>query len=136
MIVSRSRLRFPGFRSVVPIACASLVLGIAGGAGAEPGPAAQAEIDHLLAFIQMSTCRFVRNGREYDADRAYRHVMRKYRYFAEMIESAEDFVAFAATGSLMSGKPYQFICNGRTRESGPTLLEELERFRRQQPPEP
>lgn len=123
----------PPVRSTVrwlslPFVCACLVFTAV--AVAEPGPGAQAEIDHLLEFIRTSTCRFVRNGRDYDGDRAFRHVMRKYRYFADRIESAEDFIAFSATESTMSGDPYQFVCNGIARESGPTLLDELARFRR------
>lgn len=97
---------------------------------AGPGPEARVEIDHLLAFILESSCAFVRNGREYDAERAHRHVLRKYDYFEGEIETAEDFIEYSATRSTMSGKPYQLVCDGRTRASADVLLGELERFRK------
>lgn len=98
-------------------------------AAAEPGPHARSEIDRLLRFIQESSCSFVRNGREYGGERAYRHVMRKFNYFMDRIETTEDFIELAATRSTQSGRPYQFVCNGESRESGEVLREALERLR-------
>jgi hypothetical protein len=94
-----------------------------------PGPEAQTEIDHLLGFILDSSCRFVRNGRDYDADRAHRHVLRKFEYFEDEITTAEDFIEYSATRSTMSGRPYQFVCGDSVRESADVLREELARFR-------
>jgi hypothetical protein len=91
----------------------------------------QAAIDHLLDFIGQSECRFNRNGRSYDSDRALRHVMRKYDYFRGEIESAEDFIELAATRSTRSGEPYHFECDGQSVESAIVLGAELTRFRAQ-----
>ena len=102
---------------------------LAAGAGAEPGPAARAEIDHLLSFILESSCGFVRNGREYAPERAYRHVRRKFDYFVDQIETTEDFIELAASRSTQSGQPYQFVCDGQARESATVLREVLGRLR-------
>ena len=90
----------------------------------------RAEVEHLLGFIRTSSCELVRNGREYDGERAYRHVVRKYDYFRDEIASTEEFIALAATKSELSGRAYEFRCDGQpTTTSAAVLLEELARFR-------
>lgn len=99
------------------------------GAAADVPESQRAEVEHLLGFIEHSSCTFVRNGRSYDSERALRHVERKYDYFRDEITSTEEFVELAATRSTVSGKPYLFVCDGETRESRAVLLDELARFR-------
>lgn len=127
MALERARkLRgFSAGRFVATLAGVLFAFAVAAG----PGPEASAEIDRLLAFIRDSTCGFVRNGREYRSERAYRHVRRKFDYFFEQIESAEDFIELAATRSTQSGRPYEFVCNGEARESSAVLHEALQRLR-------
>lgn len=98
---------------------------------ADVPPGQVAEVEHLLAFIKNnSSCRFLRNGREYSGTRAHRHVLRKYDYFRDQIRSTEDFIALSASESTISGKPYQFLCQGSPAvESKTALLEELARYR-------
>jgi hypothetical protein len=112
----------------------ALLVALAGLAGpgalrAEIAAKEQAAIDHLLAYIEASSCEFERNGRRYDSDRAYSHVVRKYEYFIDEIETAEDFIELAATRSTRSGDPYHFECSGRSSESAKVLTEELSRYR-------
>lgn len=71
-----------------------------------------------------------RNGKQYDSENAYSHVIRKYEYFREDIKTSEDFVEYAASKSTMSGEYYLILCENepamRTRD---WLLEELRRYR-------
>jgi hypothetical protein len=88
-----------------------------------------AEIDHLLAFIASSPCRFVRNGEEYDAAAARAHIARKYDYAKRWIQTAEQFIEYTATMSSTTGKPYRVICPGHEEPSADWLMRELARFR-------
>ena len=93
-------------------------------------PAQRAEVEHLVAFIADSDCAMRRNGRAHDAAEAAAHVRRKYGHFRDEIASTEDFIARAATRSLLSGRPYTVLCPGRAeRPAADWLREELEAFR-------
>ena len=88
-----------------------LALLAASGAHAAP-PAAAQEIAYLLDFVRTSGCSFDRNGTLYEAAKAADHLATKYRYFDErrVIETAEDFIARAATASSMTGRAYRVTC--------------------------
>ena len=94
----------------------SLVLGLALApvVRAAPPAIAQSEINYLLGFIENSACEFFRNGSWYDAKKAAAHLRDKYQILAtaDRIETAEDFIAGAATTSSLSGQPYQVRCSG------------------------
>lgn len=83
-------------------------------ARAEPPAIAQAEINYLLGYVEESGCEFYRNGNWYDSKRAEAHLRDKYQYLAvrNQIDSAEDFIAKAATESSLSGRPYEIRCSG------------------------
>jgi hypothetical protein len=66
----------------------------------------QSEIDYLLDYVAQANCVFIRNGKEYDAERAVKHMRKKYEHFQDEIVTVDDFIALAATKSLLSGKPY------------------------------
>lgn len=85
--------------------------GLAAPRPATPAPA-QDEIAALLDHLSQSRCRFQRNGRWHGADEARAHLERKLRHLRKRIArpSAEQFIAHAATGSSLSGKPYQVRC--------------------------
>ena len=70
------------------------------------------EILHLFDFINASECEFNRNGLWYDATKAAKHIRRKYEYALGkgLIDSTEDFIAYAASKSSMSGKKYIVQC--------------------------
>jgi hypothetical protein len=94
-------------------------------------PAAQKqEIDHLLSFVQQSSCRINRNGKFYDASEAVSHIRKKYAYFRDEIQTTEQFIELSATKSTMSGKYYMVQCDGseqvRTKD---WLLSELASYR-------
>ena len=94
----------------------------------------QQEINHLLAFVANTTCQYERNGSVYDGVRAEQHINRKYEYFKDKINSAEDFIKYSATKSTMSGKHYKIHCdNIATQNSSDWLLNELKKYRDSQP---
>ena len=65
-----------------------------------------ATIQHLLHVVADSDFEFVRNGKSYTAAEAADHMLRKYEHFADRIASPEDFIEWAATRSLVSGRVY------------------------------
>ena len=73
---------------------------------------ANQEINHLLQYIENSSCTFIRNGKAYNSAEARAHIQKKYDYFKVRVKTTEDFVKYAATKSSMSGKPYKVRCNG------------------------
>lgn len=96
-------------------------------------PASQKpEVEHLLEFVQNSSCIIDRNGKTYPASEAISHIQKKYSYFKGDIETTEDFIELSATRSTLSGKYYLVSCGNaeqiRTQE---WLLQELHTFRKQ-----
>ena len=94
----------------------------------------QIEIDHLFARLQQSNCRFDRNGTWYGPDKAAQHINKKYQYLLKKkaIQSAENFIDRAASGSSDSGKPYWVKCaDSAALKSADWFQSELEGFRRQ-----
>ena len=90
----------------------------------------QQEINHLLDFVASTTCEYERNGSVYDGARAVKHINRKYEYFKDEINSAEDFIKYSATKSTMSGKHYKIHCsNVPIQNSSDWLLDELKKYR-------
>ncbi len=88
------------------------------------------EVEHLLEFVKNSGCKFERNGKLHDGERASRHIRDKYEYFIDEITSTETFIEYAATKSMISGKYYLVLCG----DSGPVktadwLLIELKNYR-------
>ena len=94
------------------------------------------EIQHLITHIGNSECRFVRNGKDYAADKAREHIQMKYDHARSRIKSAEDFIRYVGTKSSMSGRPYGIRCGDRTVPCGDWLFEELEAFRHNRRPGP
>lgn len=61
---------------------------------------------------------------------AVEHINKKYEYFKENINTAEDFIKYSATKSKMSGKYYKVHCDtGIPVNSQDWLLTELDNFR-------
>lgn len=105
--------------------------GVCSGAGLSG--AGQQEIAHLFAYLETSGCQFNRNGSWHTAHEAVDHLNAKYQYLLkkDMIASAEDFIADAASRSSMSGQPYQVRCGDAAPiESGAWFQAELEKYRR------
>jgi hypothetical protein len=92
----------------------------------------RAEIAHLLAYVEKSSCRFDRNGTWHDSREASAHLAKKERYLEQrgQIASAEDFIAKAATQSSVTGKLYTVRCGQAPAvASADWLTAELRRFR-------
>ncbi len=88
------------------------------------------EIDHLIGYVSETDCDYERNGTKHQGSEAVKHIVRKYNYFKDDINSAEDFIKYSATKSTMSGKYYQIHCpNQVTVKSKDWLLDELARYR-------
>jgi hypothetical protein len=107
-------------------------------ARADPPQQVQAEVNHLLAYVATSGCAFIRNGAHYDGQRAEAHLRDKYLALVAdgRIQTAEDFVAKAASRSNLTGRPYEVRCAAAAPQPSATwLLEELLRFRNRSSPD-
>lgn len=105
-------------------------------AHAAPAPAARQEIAHLVDYLKSSGCSFKRNGSWHDATDAARHLDRKVAYLLkrDLIASAEDFIARAATESSISGTPYQVRCGADAPVASAAWLKaELAKYRSTRP---
>ena len=90
------------------------------------------EISHLLDFVGKTECRYQRNGSDHNGEKARAHIQKKYDYYSDEIKSAEDFIAYSATKSTMSGKKYTISCAGKKVQfSGDWLNAELQEYRSQ-----
>ena len=116
-----------------------LVLGgiLAVAATAAPlSPGAKAEIDGLMSGLEGSGCEFNRNGKWYSGAEAKAHLLRKLQYLEDhgAVQSTEQFIELAATGSSMSGSPYLVKCDGRAPVPSATWLRlELQSVRKSVP---
>jgi hypothetical protein len=96
-------------------ACAVALLAASALAG-EPTAAAKAEIEQLLTRLASSGCQFQRNGAWHNATEARAHLEKKYAYLLkkELVATAEDFIALAASKSSTTGKAYLVKCGAAT----------------------
>lgn len=93
---------------------------------------ARAEINGLMSRLEASGCEFNRNGTWYTAAEAASHLQRKAKYLEDrgMVESAEQFIERAASGSSVTGRPYLVKCGGGSPvKSGDWLLLQLRGMR-------
>ncbi len=97
------------------LALCLLLLSLSAVAASATTPADR-EIDALIASVaQLKGATFIRNGDEHSAADAASHLQLKRRNAGKRIQSAEDFIRYCATGSSLSGKPYQIrLANGQT----------------------
>jgi hypothetical protein len=89
----------------------------------------EAEIEHLLRYVEQSGCTFIRNGEPFSADRARSHMERKYVYAMRKIESADQFIERVGSRSSRSGKAYEIRCGDNEYTGREWLTDELNRFR-------
>jgi Family of unknown function (DUF5329) len=88
--------------------------------GAPLATAVRTETDALLERLETSGCEFNRNGTWYPAPEAKPHLQRKLGYLEDrsMVQTTEQFIERAASGSSMSGQPYFIRCGtGRILQS-------------------
>ena len=102
----------------------------------EPPAIVQQEIKYLIGHVGNSGCEFKRNGVwNKDSRTAEAHMRSKYDFLARMglIDTTEDFIEKAATGSSLSGQPYEVRCGGDLpMQSSLWLSTELARHRTSQ----
>jgi hypothetical protein len=105
---------------------------VAAAIAAPLAPAVQTEIDALLGRLEASGCEFNRNGTWYPATEVKPHLLRKLGYLEDrgLVQTTEQFIERAASGSSMSGKPYLVKCgNGAPVQSGQWLRSQLKELR-------
>jgi Family of unknown function (DUF5329) len=97
---------------------------------ADVPPAEISEVEYLLGIVKNSPCKFERNGKLYDGEKAYEHIKDKYDYFRDEITSTETFIEYAATKSMLSGKDYLIRCGDKAPvKTADWLTEELKKYR-------
>ena len=96
----------------------------------------QRKIEYLInAIADLHGALFIRNGGEYDAQRAADHLRVKLRYASGRVKTAEDFIVYCATGSSMSGGAYQIkFADGRIIATAAFLRDKLATYSEQKPP--
>ena len=87
------------------------------------------DIEYLLSFIGQSECIFIRNGSEYAAPDARKHIERKYKYLKDRLNSASDFIEHAASKSSFSGRAYKVKCGDQQLTTRQWLLTALKDYR-------
>jgi uncharacterized protein DUF5329 len=90
----------------------------------------QKRIDFLIGSLEkLPGAVFLRNGSEYKAGDARKHLQMKLNYAGERIKTAEEFIKYCATESSMSHRPYQIrFSDGRTVETAAFFREKLKEF--------
>jgi len=97
---------------------------------ADVSPAEKPEVEYLLNLVKNSPCKFDRNGKLYDGEKAYGHIKSKYDHFRNEITSTETFIEFSATKSMISGKYYLIVCpEAEPEKTSDWLLRELKKYR-------
>lgn len=92
----------------------------------------EGEIQHLLNQIKQTSCIIERNGNLHKGKEVYSHVLKKFNYYQDQIQSTEDFIALSASKSTFSGKNYKISCDQKNwKNTKDWLLEELNLFRRE-----
>ena len=105
---------------------------VAAGTAAPLSPAARTEIDALMSRLETSGCEFNRNGTWHTNAAAKSHLLLKLKHLEERgsVQSAEQFVALAASSSSTTGQPYLVKCgNGAPVHSATWLLSQLQAMR-------
>jgi hypothetical protein len=125
----------------------ALLIPFAAGA-AEPAPAAAAhpvttappaarvavrsltenqKIEALIAGVEhLPGAVFIRNGSEFDGERAAAHMRLKWHNAGRRVKTAEQFIDYCASASSLSGKKYRIrFADGRTVDSGDYFHQQL-----------
>ena len=102
-------------------------------AHATPSATEEKLIDTLIQRVsKMSAMVFMRNGNEYNAADAAKHMQAKYDYFKKELVTAEDFIERCASRSEMTGQAYKVkLNNGAVRDANEFLNSELRALRQQ-----
>lgn len=94
-------------------------------------PTGEAEISHLLDYVEHSGAKFIRSGKEYSGREGAEHLRSKLQKAGGRVKTADDFIEGIASKSYLTGESYQVkLADGTTKPAGPWLREELARFRK------
>ena len=107
-----------------------LLFGTLPGASAFAAPLTEAQkIDALIHDVEVMPGKpFVRNGTAYDGKAAANHLRMKLRSASD-IRTAQEFIDKVASGSSMSGLPYEIhFADGRTLTAKAYFRSELQRL--------
>lgn len=91
----------------------------------------RAKIEYLISSVNdLKDARFIRNGSEYDTAAAANHLRRKLKAAGDKISTAEQFIAYCASKSSLSGEPYTIkMADGVVVQSGTYFRNKLNTFR-------
>jgi hypothetical protein len=87
----------------------------------------QRKIEYLINAVgELRGATFIRNGSEYDARQAVEHLRLKLGHAGSRVRTAEDFIAYCATGSSISGDRYRIrFADGQVRDTAEFLRGKL-----------
>ena len=99
-------------------------------------PAAeQAAIDWLISQVKVSEAVFIRNGVEYNGEKAAAHLKSKLFFAGKRVQTARQFIVGVASRSETSGKPYEIRDkDGVQQPLEKWLLEKLATFEKESAP--
>ena len=97
-------------------------------------PQEDKRVEYLLSSMKaLPNAVFIRNGSEYKAETAEKHLRQKLDYAGERLKTAEQFIDYCATKSSMSGRVYQIrFSDGKTVEAAVFLHSKLVEFDQRQ----
>jgi hypothetical protein len=95
-------------------------------------------IEYLISSVaDLHGATFIRNGDEYSAAQAAAHLRLKLDRAGARIKTAEQFIAFCATGSSISGQKYRIrLADGRTLDTAEFLRGKLALYQAAERPAP
>ncbi len=88
------------------------------------------KIDFLISSVEHLTgAKFIRNGSEYDAKDAAKHLKMKRNKVGSRVQTADDFIRLCASKSFVTGKSYLIrLPDGKVVRSETYLREKLKEF--------
>ena len=77
-----------------------------------------------MSRLESSACEFDRNGTWHTAAQARSHLLRKLKYLEDRgaVQTTEQFIELAASGSSMTGEPYLVKCGNAAAVRSATWL--------------
>ena len=93
-------------------------------------PIESIKIQFLITSVEtLEGAKFIRNGAEYDALAASKHLRLKLRTVGDKVKTAEDFINFCASKSSLTGAPYMIkFADGTTVKSETFFRKKLKAF--------
>lgn len=83
------------------------------------------DVMYLISEMELADCTFVRNGKTYTNLEAAVHLLNKWDYAKDDVESTTMFIDEVASKSWFTGKAYKVKCGGEEVTSKVWLTEKL-----------